>query len=419
MVFGVSMHVFNSSFREPHSTLMERKESVVPQQEFSSHWKTALIGGLVLSTLFTPSMGMSLDNTVCVSTTTTALQGKIDQLHWKEQLSLCPPRPERSYPIKEKQANQWVDAHVCKKQKEAARSFIKATQHITQQEFEAELKKSVDQFNDWLDGQESQDYILVVNSKNDQKSNRWVAELALPHLKVLPKNVLAGHLADLNDVIEFYKENRSEIKKFVFFDDAAYGCSQSKYFASKLTNLDFFADCGEYGEHCNEIQGEEILKAEKDYAVVAIIPFMRDENCILPDSSVDETSWPKAEVQKHIRVFTSKKLPKLHELLTPEEMQNLKECQANHVPVYFDHKIADSFSTCSDVYVEGEVTNSFETCTLEDFWEEPPSLWQRVVDCITGDTPTSRMFRKYTAAVKATEQVDTKFVDAIVPPYKG
>lgn len=119
------------------------------------------------------------------------LQEKIDSLNWSEKLSTTPPRPTGSHPIKREQAENWINTHPCEIQKIAARKLVEGTTHINQTEFEFELKNSVDQFNTWLDAQENKDYVILVTEERLKKSNRWVAELALPHLKILPKEVLA------------------------------------------------------------------------------------------------------------------------------------------------------------------------------------------------------------------------------------
>ena len=79
------------------------------------------------------------------------LQTHINTLGWSEQLTVFPPKPTRSYPIKEKEAENWINAHICEKQQKAGRALVKATRHVSQPEFEQELKKSVGQFNDWLE----------------------------------------------------------------------------------------------------------------------------------------------------------------------------------------------------------------------------------------------------------------------------
>ena len=44
------------------------------------------------------------------------LQTHIHTLGWSEPLTVFPPKPTRSYPIKEKEAENWINAHLCEKQ---------------------------------------------------------------------------------------------------------------------------------------------------------------------------------------------------------------------------------------------------------------------------------------------------------------
>lgn len=55
------------------------------------------------------------------------LQAKIDALPWSEKLSVTPPIPSRSYPIKEEQSRNWIESHCHEEEKIAARHLIEVT----------------------------------------------------------------------------------------------------------------------------------------------------------------------------------------------------------------------------------------------------------------------------------------------------
>lgn len=345
------------------------------------------------------------------------LQQEIDTLNWTEKLSATPPKPSRSYPIKEQEAANWVHGHVCEKQRVAAQKLIQATRHVGQAEFESELKKSVYKFNQWLEEQGSKDYVLVVTKQFAKKSNRWVAELALPHLKKLPTEVLSISNLEVTPELLSYQKEHPEIKKFVFFDDAAYGCSQSKYTVNELSNLDLFNECGKNQRNCSPEREQEILNTKKDYTVIAVIPFMRDPTCILPGSNVHEISFPKVKVESHIRVFTSQKMNTVGAFLSPEESSSIG-CAQDKLPVYFDHKMPDYVSTCSQIFEEGKILHLWETCE-EDFPEL--STWQKIVNWISGVNINKIAWQR---TMDRTQQIESsrpkviKFIDEIKPPYK-
>lgn len=341
------------------------------------------------------------------------LQKEIDALNWTEKLSTTPPRPLRSYPIKQQEANNWINGHKCEKHRDAARKLIQATRHVGQAEFESELKISTVKFNRWLEEQDSQEYVLIVSSQDSKKSNRWVAELALPHLKKLPKEVLSYGLT-----LDYFKRH-PETNKFVFFDDAAYSCSQSRHTISTLNNIDLIKECGQYMNSCTADRQKEILNSEKNHSVIAIIPFMRDPGCILPMLPVSKSSSPNVNVQNHIHVFTSQKIKTIGEILTSKESQDIG-CYSEKVPVYFDHKMPDSVSTCTNIFTHGFISDNWEDCE-EDLPTQPSSTWEKVVNWFYGVDLAWEARQKQLKKFKefeAKRQLPTKFIDEIVPPYK-
>lgn len=336
------------------------------------------------------------------------LQSRLNQIPGHEDLSVNPPRPYTSYPVKKEQAEKWIHAYDCEAYQKAARAFIKAIRHVNQEEFEETLEKSVKKFNEWLSVQESQDYTLLVTPKHFKKSNRWVAELAFRYLEVLPKKILPIEINQdpPNELIQDYL-NRT-VHTIVFFDDAAYGCSQSKSIVCRLSHLDWIATYGPYFMKC--LQNRECLKektlksrtffervfyeisdalnrleapleVEKNYKIVAIIPFMRDEACIKPSSQVSVACSPMPKRDDHVQVFSSERLVPLSELVTGEEIEGLKGINLENIPTYFDHKIADGFSSFPDILERGAPLGLFSGCQRNE----------------TGYTP---------------------FIDPIVSPYK-
>jgi hypothetical protein len=306
---------------------------------------------------------------------------------WTEQLSFNPSRPNRSYPIKTKEAQNWVEAHAScgSNATKVAQAFIDATRHVPHEEFERELKKSTDKFNVWLDQQDSKDYLLVVSKKG--KSNRWVAELSLKNLKVLPVEVMQSHDSafHLNEMFMQYMKNHPHVKHLVFFDDAAYSCSQTKRAVCEMSLIDWYSQCRtlDYNKGCSSEKEAEILNSKKNYSISVIIPYMRDPGCVLMKSAVKTTCYPLPTDDSHIQVFTSQKLYTLREKIGEElsrEFWKIFGWNADKIPAYFDHKLADFLSTYDEIYKDGTVTDCRD--------------WRHITD------------------------KPTKFIDDIHPPYK-
>lgn len=344
------------------------------------------------------------------------LQKKINSLNWTEKLSTTPPRPLRSHPIDPVAAEKWINAHQSKETRAVAEKIIKNTRHISQIEFEKHLKIAVEKFNGWLQTQKSTDYVLLVSPKKGDpitkkdydrnKSNRWVAELALSHLKILPKEVLSLRMGEdlffqSKQLLDYYAANPTT--SFVFFDDATFGCSQSKSVVNALTNLDIynayqitsqiFDSVGSPWDIREEIE-RVWAKKEKKHNIVAIIPFMADPACLNDIWQKSEHPYlvtqrvsisPHSEITSHIKVFTSEKFSRFGDFLSREE-RTISLCLSTKIPAYFDHKMPDAASSCPKVYESGLVSLGNG---IPGYME--PSVLQGV---------------------------EVRFIDPIVPPYK-
>ena len=219
-----------------------------------------------------------------------------------------------------------------------------------------------------------------------------------------------------------YHEQHPEIDKIVFFDDAAYGCSQSKYLICQLSKLDWISKCGDSGNLCEKSR----IHAEKKYTIAAIIPFMRDPRCVLPSSNVEEVCYPKPKDDNHVRVFTSQKIPTVGDILSKEESDSI-DCGSDRLPVYFDHKMPDVVSTCEAIYKEGKVKGlgDFSGSYCEEDWEPKPSVWRRIYHYLFGNPhfhasdASKRYEQRWQEKRQATKGMNTKFIDDIHPPYKS
>lgn len=299
-----------------------------------------------------------------VSDENPSLQDRVNSMFWKDQLSINPPRPKTSNSIQKEKAENWINAH-CPSQRETARKFLSITRHITQEEFETSLKSSVKQFNKWLKSQPSQDYNLLVTAKTSYKSNRWVAEIALPFLSILPKQVLTcdSIFEPLEeDSINFIKSDKTNI--IVFFDDASYSGVQSGTVMSTIfLNL----------------VTHQILEKHSSYQIVLITPFISTKalwvfHRLFQKNKIKSTYDPKytpiltGEIHQNVRLIYDQLLFPLSKFLSDSECKNLQldSWECSRIPAYFDHKIADTLSTYESVYYFGAPFEKDNDCLEEN-----------------------------------------------------
>lgn len=338
----------------------------------------------------------------------TKLQYQVDRLTWKEPLTVTPPLPERSYPIKKEQAENWISAHFGEEEQHAARAFVDATRHVPHKEFEQALSHSIAQFNEHLEQEENKEYILITNK---HKSNRWVAELGLKYFKFLPSQVM--DMDSINhrlseEFVKFTRENPQH-KTFVYMDDATYGCSQTKRAVAELSSLDIYHECpqGLYFNNGDRCEVDRIRKQEKQYRIKVIIPFMREPGCILPSSNVNASHPHPPLTDKHIQVFTTEKIDTIKNLLSNKSYSVLKSLYPNalddnHLSIYFDHKLADCASVPNQIYTGEYPPASWSSIPGNGYSQkkkEEGTLWNKLSSWIAGPS-------------------DTCFIDPIHPPYR-
>lgn len=231
-------------------------------------------------------------------------------------LTPFPPLP-KSHPLLESRSQAWIEAHPDIDSKKAAAAFIRATSHISQENFENALAESVQQFNSWLKTMPSQKYALYIG--DEKKSNRWVAELAMKHLEVLPVLVIKDREFTFRTDKMLQDE---EIETIAIFDDGIYSGRQ-------------------ISEHLMRL----ILPKR---SIAAIVPFVSDPKNVF-DPSAGEG---------FVHLFWAQKMHRLEELMDPETLSQFAKMyfQGNtlkagsKIPVYFDFKIPDFVSGFPSIY---------------------------------------------------------------------
>lgn len=107
------------------------------------------------------------------------------------------------------------------------------------------------------------------------------------------------------------------------------------------------------------------------------------------------------------------------DILSPEESEYIS-CGQDKSPVYFDHKVPDYVSTCTNVYLLGSV--SYETYCDENpvpytYWDQ---LRSRIGNLFSkNDILSQKMATRSLELRRANRHIDKRFIDQIDPPYKN
>lgn len=264
-----------------------------------------------------------------------SIQNLINEKNYTTKISVVDiPRPISGNTIDVVQAEEWIDAHPTPETQKAARAIINSIRHISQEEFEEKLKKTLDIFNNSLG---TEKYALLVESK---KSSYWVSQLALPNLKFLPEQIYS--FDNSGDSVD------GNIRRFLYIDDASYTGTHVEEYMRAVANL---------------IEKHNIPASEVELDVV--LPFISDKakNTI-------------AELQKQygfkIQVFSNDKIELMTEKITDKQVLDTIRRMYGHVfhdfseesinnlfnnmsLTYFDHKIPDEVTTLESALRYGNV----------------------------------------------------------------
>lgn len=234
-----------------------------------------------------------------------------------------PPRPTQSYAINQTAANEYVENQCGETARTIARTLVENIRYIPQEEFEIQLRKSVDSFNKIIQSLPSEDreYVIVVPSliENGKKSNHWVTDLALPLLTPPPRALIQTSCLD----------DFPTIKRVALFDDAIYSGLQMGGYVVDLARA--------FGK-----------------TVHLVVPFITEhgKKYILSIAEAEFADHHKIAVIEEI-------LPEsLHAKVEQMYMHTHKPIQK--AITYFGHKRADGISVLSD-FLNGKKTNEITT----------------------------------------------------------
>ncbi len=261
------------------------------------------------------------------------LEGRMAHIPKPSSFSPNPSIPEKSYPINQTAAQNWIHCHCTERGREIAQKYIRNLHHVPHETFEARLAASIEDLNQRLEQNNHTKFTMTF--PDTAKSNYWVSQLATKYLKNLPQKIAKY------DRLSFPTD-----LPIVVFDDAIYSGFQMS-------------------EFLKTIQDKSPPNTFLGYVVV---PYAAHTKW-----SLKLQNNPSFVVTKHER------MPLLKELFTPSELEELKSPSSEMVATYFDHKIADGQSFCCSRWLghgfpfseRGECPPNRTRCTYTPFVKEP------------------------------------------------
>jgi hypothetical protein len=259
-----------------------------------------------------------------------ALTEKVKGKKWSYELNPYPLVPIHYICIRKREVERFdVDARGMPQNKPVMR-LLNHTLVVPHNEFEALLSYAARNFTDHLLTllPEQRDYFLVF--PHPKKSERWVAELLLRYLIILPLD------ATLIDNLQASLSKYPHVKRIVIADDAAYSCSSMSLLMAKTYS--YFGPL----------------------TIHAIIPLMSSRNC-LHDSFKEMLSYPRKpqphEAVVHTALEFGSKLSMTAIFQNADsatvlwlKKQGIPSPWLERYALAFSHKLPDHFSIPRELY---------------------------------------------------------------------
>lgn len=251
---------------------------------------------------------------------------------WSYPLSLSPPMPLVRNCLKKVEIERYLNEVEEDSQTRIMQKLFDNTLTVSHEQFEAVLEYATEGFNEHLKSLEPGNRDYIITFPWTTKSERWVAEVALRYLDILPRDVVLQ-----KDLIQSLKRNPS-VRHVVVFDDAAYSCKQRR---AHVVNL---------------------LEKLPNINVHSVIPFMAKKTCI-HDSIVENANEREMKIFNKLlsRSYVHTALEfggylstlKIFEGESEEQLESLGiPARSITYSLVFDHKLADQVSTPIEAYTE-------------------------------------------------------------------
>ncbi len=271
--------------------------------------------------------------------------------------------PKDRASINSNKLKKYIDLYK-KENKEVIRKILENVVSVSFNKFYEELKRQVNNFNNYIKNNSIKKYVFVLGVGDDSggsstdfnlfKSNFWVFLLCWKYLKVKPYDIILN----LNTAVRLYYP---KIKDFLLVDDCSYSGDQMFNRVITLASTEFL-----YNDNKGYIVKSETRNTiyepaqEKLINIHLIIPYL------------SKTAYNKiSEIElltgfKIIR-YNSYIINPYKEILDPEIIRKANELYKPYykwsdigslIPIFFEHKIADSLSTIDLILIKGQVLDN-------------------------------------------------------------
>ncbi len=269
----------------------------------------------------------------------TSLFNALDQTKTSMQDFFPVIEPRESVCLDPELSKEWINAHE-PSFKPIAKILINKINHVTYKKFKSQLKRSVEDFNNYLSKQSDQSYIIVVPG-TFQKSSLWVTTIAKDFLAYPPEKIIMIDDPDIKGILR-----QSTSKNVVMFDDAAYSGSQM--------SDEYFPEFKDIGKMVHPIIPFMTKSAENKFSVE--LEKLQIKYKLHKHATMDSFSKFLSDKQK--RLLTEEgtaefKPQSIDKKTNPSGFDNL-------TLTYFDHKKPDKWSMVSSID-DGKLLNSYTT----------------------------------------------------------
>jgi len=276
-------------------------------------------------------------------------------------------KPKEKTIINKKKMEIYINMHK-KENIPLIRKILEVTQYISFDEFKKSLFNQIEKFNNYLEQHNIKKYIFCIGVSNDggssnvnfniYKSNFWTFLLVYHLLKIKPFDIMLN----LKDAIRiYYNESSLKIDNFLLMDDCSYSGSQV------VENVIYDAATELMHTNKNSFMTDDLMKKtiyhpiqNKVLNVHYIIPY-------LSKIAYDKLKLLELKTQINVIIYTNNIINPYKDIIDKNIMDKIKKLYSfyisyvnidNLIPIFFDHKIADSISTIDLILIKGQVLDN-------------------------------------------------------------
>ena len=276
-------------------------------------------------------------------------------------------KPKKMAIINKNRMEKYIKMHK-KKNIPLIRKLLEVTQHISFDEFKKNLFNQIEYFNNYLEQHNIKKYIFCIGVGNDNgssdvnfniyKSNLWVFLLVYHLLKIKPFDIMLN----LKEAIRiYYNESSLKIDNYLIMDDCTYSGSQV------VDNVIYNAATELMHTNKNSFMTDDLTRQtiyhpiqNKVLNVHYIIPY-------LSKIAYDKLKLLELKTQINVIIYTNNIINPYKDIIDKKLMDKIKKLYSfyysyisvdNLIPIFFDHKIADSVSTIDLILIKGQVLDN-------------------------------------------------------------